>query len=122
MEARGAAGQWVSLGERAWHIETVWRAADGLRVEEVAVDTIREIDEDCWFNHGAATVRAVVDHARRIEEADLTRPVILASDGQVLDGMHRVAKAVLHGHAMVLAQCLPRDPDPDWFLPEGGRV
>jgi hypothetical protein len=122
VESRGAAGHWVSLGERAWHFETVWRAAEGLPVEEVTVATIQEIDEDCWFNCGAATVRAVVDHTRRIEEADLTRPVILASDGQVLDGMHRIPKAVLHGHAMMLAQRLPRDPDPDWLLPQGGRA
>lgn len=118
VEARGASGHWVSLGDRAWHIETVWRAAEGMPVEEVPLAAIRELDEDCWFKGGAATVRAVVDHARQIQEADLNLPVILASDGQVLDGMHRIAKAVLSGDALVLAQRLSRDPDPDWYLPD----
>lgn len=117
MEARGRSEHWVALGERAWHIETVWHAAQGMPVEEVPVAAIREIDEDCWFQGGAATVRAVVQHARQIQEADLSRPIILSSDGQVLDGMHRIAKAFLSGHATVSAQRLSRDPDPDWLLP-----
>lgn len=117
MEERGSSGHWVALGDRAWHIETVWQAAEGMPVEEVLVSAIREIDEDCWFHGEAATVRAVVQHVRQIQEADLSLPVILSSDGQVLDGMHRVAKAVLGGHGTVLARRLLRDPDPDWLLP-----
>jgi hypothetical protein len=116
VEAQGASGHWVALGERAWHIETVWQAARDLPVEDVPVDTIREIDEDCWFDGRPATVRAVVDHARRIEEADLELPIILAVDGQVLDGMHRVAKAVLRGRGTVPARRLAVDPEPDWLV------
>lgn len=117
VEPHEGAGHWVSLGERAWHIETVWRAARDLPVEEVPIHTIDEIDEDCWFDGRPATVRAVVDHARRIWDADLAVPVILASDGQVLDGMHRIAKAVLCGQTTLTAQRLATDPDPDWLRP-----
>jgi hypothetical protein len=46
VEASGGSGHWVSLGGRAWHIETIWRAALGLPVEEVRIDAIGEIDED----------------------------------------------------------------------------
>ena len=107
----------MALGDRAWHIETIWRAALDLPVQEVPIDAIREIDEDCWFDGRPATVRAVVDHARRIGDADLALPIILASDGQVLDGMHRIAKAVLCGRTSVAAQRLATDPDPDWLRP-----
>jgi hypothetical protein len=110
-------GHWVSLGERAWHIENVWRAARDLPVEEVQIGSIRELDEDCWFNGRPATVRAVVDHAARVNNADLELPVILASDGQVLDGMHRIAKALLEGRATLPARRLLVDPAPDWYLP-----
>ncbi len=117
MEIHGGSGHWVALGERAWHIETVWRAALDLPVEEVPIDGIREVDEDCWFGGRAATVRDVVDHARRMLDADLSLPVILASDGQVLDGMHRIAKSVLCGQISVTAQRLATYPDPDWLCP-----
>lgn len=115
VEEHGGSGHWVALGERVWHIETVWRAALDLPVEEVPIYEIREIDEDCWFGGRPATVRDVVSHARRIVDADLSLPVILASDGQVLDGMHRIAKAVLCGQISVAAQRLATDPDPDWL-------
>ena len=49
MEADGGSGHWVSLGVRAWHIETVRRAAREVPVEEVPIDAIAEIDQDCWF-------------------------------------------------------------------------
>jgi len=58
-------------------------------------------------------VRDVVDHARRFEDADSSLPVILASDGQVLDGMPWIAEAVLCGQVSVTAQRLATDPDPD---------
>ncbi len=87
-------------------------------VEEVSIDVIREVDEDCWFAGRPAAVRSVVDHARRIGDADLAVPVILASDGQVLGGMHRIAKAVLCGRNSVAARRLATDPDPDWSRPD----
>jgi hypothetical protein len=34
---------------------------------------------------------------RLIDQADLAFPIILASNGAVMDGMHRVAKALLRG-------------------------
>ena len=78
MSMPGPSGHWVSLGERAWQIETIWGAARGLPVEQVAVDTISEVDEDGWFGGGggAPTVRAVGQHARSMMKAELTLPVI----------------------------------------------
>ena len=122
MDMRERSGHWVALGERAWHIETVWRAAEGLPAQDVLIAQIQEVDEDCWFKGGPATVRAVVDHARGILAADLRHPIILAADGQVLDGMHRIAKAILDGHDTISAQRLAVDPDPDWLRFEAGRA
>lgn len=76
----------------------------------------RGLDEDCWFKGGTATVRAVVQHVRQIQEADFSLPVILSSDGLLLDGMHRVAEAVLSCDTGALAQHLSCAPDPDWYL------
>ena len=122
MDTQGTSGHWVSLGERAWHIETIWRAAEGLPAEDVLIAQIQEVDEDCWFKSGPATVRAVVDHTRSILAADLGIPIILAADGQVLDGMHRIARAILAGHDTVLAQRLAADPDPDWLTSRASQA
>lgn len=52
--------------------------------------------------------------ARRIQEADLAHPVILGSDGQLMDGGHRIAKAWLEGRDRVDAVRFTVDPEPDW--------
>jgi hypothetical protein len=57
-----------------------------LPVHEVAIDDIAEFDQDCWFQGRAPTCRQVAEHARRIQAADLGFPVILASDGSLMDG------------------------------------
>jgi hypothetical protein len=39
----------------------------------------------------------VADHARRINAADLSFPIILSANAALIDGGHRIAKAYLLG-------------------------
>lgn len=50
-----------------------------------------------------------------IDEADLAFPIILSSDGRVMDGMHRVLKALLNGWQSIDAVRFERDPEPDFI-------
>ena len=78
----------------------------------VPIADIREVDETYW---GATmTCRQVADHARLIQEADLTFPVILSSDGRIMDGMHRVLKAILVGRSHISVLRFSSDPTPDY--------
>jgi hypothetical protein len=78
---------------------------------------------DCWFLGKGPTCREVAEHARRINAADLTHPVILSADGGLMDGGHRIAKAYLLGQRTGQARRFATDPDPDWIVPakSGGR-
>ncbi|HEY9290221.1 MAG TPA: hypothetical protein VIP98_02970 [Microlunatus sp.] len=59
-------------GGRAFYLtERLWRLAQDLPVESVPIDSIREFDEDCWFDGSLATCRMVAQHADRIQKADL---------------------------------------------------
>jgi len=80
--------------------------------ELVPIEDIREIDETYWS--GSMTSREVAEHARLIQEADLVYPVILSSDGRIMDGMHRVLKALLTGLSHVTAVRFRSDPLPDY--------
>jgi hypothetical protein len=60
------------------------------------------------------TCRRVVEHARLIEEVDLAYPVILSCDGRVMDGMHRVLKALMNGESHIHVVRFRTDPDPDF--------
>jgi hypothetical protein len=109
----------VPGGRAFWWTEHLWRAAEGLPVHQVAVSAFPELDEDCWFDGRAPTCREVAEHARRIADADLGFPVILASDGRVMDGGHRIARAWLDGSSAVDVVRFEVDPDPDWVVPHG---
>ncbi len=79
--------------------------------ERVPLTAIRELDELYW---GELTCRKVVGHARLMTECDLTFPVILSSDGRVMDGMHRICKALMEGLNDIEAVRFLVDPEPDY--------
>ncbi len=54
-------------------------------------------------------------HARFIHDADLAFPIILSSDGRIMDRMHRVTKAVMENLTTVLAKRFVTDPEPDYM-------
>ena len=103
-------------GLQAWDVDRLVALTTDLRREQVPLSAIREIDEPYWstgYEH-SPTCRDFVEHARLIEEADLSFPVILSNDGRVMDGMHRVAKALLQGHTDIEAVRFESDPEPDY--------
>lgn len=91
----------------------LWRLSADLPVLDVPIDEIAEFDQDCWFDGRAPTCRQVAEHARRIQSADLSFPVILSADGALMDGGHRVAQAWLAGATTVRAVRFAVDPAPD---------
>ena len=102
-------------GVDAWDVDRLISIADGLPVEEVDVADIHEIDTEYWFDDGQRpTVRAVVEHIRLVHEVDRSYPIILGPDGRVMDGMHRVALALLDARPTIPAVRLRALPDPDY--------
>jgi hypothetical protein len=102
-------------GLDAWDVDRLVRESAGLPVEQVRLDSIEEVDSVYWFTGDLApTVRAVVEHARLIEEVDTSYPIILGFDGRVMDGMHRVARALLEGRSTIAAVRFPSQLEPDF--------
>ena len=99
----------------AWDVERLIDLSRDFPRTRVAVDSIREIDEVYWFDDEdeLPTCRKVIAHLRLIDEADLSHPIILAADGRVMDGMHRVAKALLQEKAEIDAVRFECNPKPD---------
>jgi len=103
-------------GYFAWDIDRLVALTKDFERERVNLDSIRELDENFWFGgkDDKPTCRAIVDHMRLIEETDLDFPIILSSDGRILDGMRRVVKALLEGLETIEAVKFSRDPEPDY--------
>jgi hypothetical protein len=103
-------------GLLAWDVHRLMALTEGLPRIDVPLTAIRELDECFWFQNGntAPTCRAIAEHAKLIQETDLAHPIILSSDGRVMDGMHRVAKALILGHETVIAVRFAEDSEPDY--------
>jgi hypothetical protein len=105
----------AGTGFDAWDVGRLITLSRELPVYVLPVDSVGEVDTVYWFDSATApTVRAVVEHARLVLDADLSFPVILGPDGRVMDGMHRIARALLEGKAEVSAVRFPALPEPDY--------
>ena len=105
-------------GVRAWDVHRQIRLSHGLPVQAVQgvpLGDIAELDKNGWCEHAdeMPKPRAIIDHVRLMDAADLRRPVILSADGRVMDGMHRIAQALRLGHSHIAAVRFDVDPAPD---------
>jgi hypothetical protein len=103
-------------GFDAWDVDHLIARSAGLPVQDVPLDSIWEVDSVYWFNDGdeVPTVRSVIEHIRLVDAVDPTYPIILGADGRVMDGMHRVVRAILKGQRTIRAIRFENDPDPDY--------
>lgn len=99
-----------------WDCDRLVKLSRDLPRMVVPLDSIRELDEGYWRDDEDPhlTCREIVEHVRLILDADLSYPIILSADGRVMDGMHRVARAVLEGRREIEVVRFVRDPEPDY--------
>lgn len=99
-----------------WDVNRLVLMAETLPAIEVPLFEFKEIDETYWYQEGALpTCRSVAEHARLIYETDLAYPVLLCSEGRVIDGMHRICKALMEGRSSVTAKRFETTPKPDYI-------
>ena len=103
-------------GFSAWDVDKLLAKSKDLPQISVNLEDIREIDETFWYQSPETkpTVRSVVEHFLLMNETDLQYPIILSKDGKVMDGMHRVAKALLLGHKEIKGVKFTEDLPPDY--------
>jgi len=103
-------------GYYAWDVDRLIVLTQNFKRKKVSLDSIREIDENFWFGgkDDVPTCRAIVEHTRMIEETDLRYPIILSTNGRVMDGMHRVTKALLEGRKTIEVVQFSQDPEADY--------
>lgn len=103
-------------GLDAWDVDRLVEHSAAFPVKDVALDDVVDLDTDYWFTYGpiVPTVRRVIEHMQLVQAVDPSFPIILASSGRVMDGMHRVARAMLAGERTIRAVQFDIDPEPDY--------
>lgn len=103
-------------GLDAWDVDRLIELSRDLAVIEVPLSSIGEVDSNYWFGDGFGdpTVRKVVEHMRLVDQVDASHPIILGVDGRVMDGMHRIARALLVGEPAIRAVQFEVQPEADY--------
>ncbi len=98
-----------------WDVRKLNDLAATLPVQHWPLDSIAEIDEPYWGDADSPlTCRDVLKHADLIASADLSFPIILCADGRIMDGMHRVLRAVQNDQPTIRARVFDVTPGPDF--------
>lgn len=100
-----------------WDVIKLIELARELEVISVPLESIKELDEAFWYDLGGAkpTCRNVAEHAKLIQQTDLSYPILLCSEGRVMDGMHRVCKALMNGDSHIKAVRFPHAIEPHFI-------
>jgi hypothetical protein len=75
-----------------------------------ALDLSGEIWRGCCM-------RQLALHVRKCMQADLNYPILIAWDGSIADGRHRILKAIAQGKRTILARRMTWRPEPDKEAP-----
>ncbi len=103
-------------GRLIWDIDKLIELSKEFKIVAVPLEEISEIDEPYWFDsEDSPSCRNIAEHAKLIEQADLSYPIILCSKMRVMDGMHRVLKALNLGLDTIDAVIFSSDPEPDYI-------
>lgn len=90
----------------SWIVPELWEAAKGLPVEDIVINKLEEVTAyDYWLRFAKDPTHAqVAPEMERINACDLDCPILLHPSGWVMDGFHRLAKAIQAGNLTIKAQ------------------
>ena len=106
----------VGQDRHVWDVHRLVRLSADLPRRDLPVDEIAEIDENWWYagEGDIPTPRSIAAHMTLVDQTDLRLPIILCAEGRLMDGMHRVVKALKEGRQFVSAVRFPVTPEPDY--------
>ena len=104
--------QRMYIGDGAYCIGNLHSLAKDLTVKEMPMEhlNISKLGVgDC------SLAREFAMHMRAVQKADLDFPIILDEDGFVLDGRHRIIKALVEGKTHIKFVRFTKNPEPDYY-------
>lgn len=92
---------------KEWSVQRLIGLAKKLPVMEVPLAHLF-----IGYRYDGVNLQQLVGHMRAALDADLNYPIILSADGSVMDGRHRIMKALLEGRKTIKAVRFPETPAP----------
>lgn len=99
--------QKCNIGNHHWSVARLIRLARDLPVMRIPLEHLY-----IWHTYEKLSLREMVGHIKSINAADLSYPIILDEDGVLMDGRHRIMKALLLGKKKIKAVRFEANPSP----------
>ena len=99
--------QWSQLGKHKWSVSRLIELSKDFPVMEIPIDQLY-----VYYKYESLTLRTMVMHMKAVNDSDLDYPIILDEDGELMDGRHRIMKALLVGAETVKAVRFHENPNP----------
>jgi hypothetical protein len=93
-------GRYVNADGEVWGVARLIELTKNFEPFEIPLVAIH-IGEKVFSESRSA--RAIAEHVKRVNETDLQHPIILDPDGFIMDGWHRVTKALVEGRETIKA-------------------
>lgn len=103
--------QKFSDGGKTWFVSRLIEKAKGLPIQEMPLSGLNTYN----MFPKSATMNEFVSHVKKVNDADLSYPIILDDEGYIMDGRHRVAKAILIGEKTIKFVRFDETPAPDKY-------
>ena len=100
-------GQKCQLGNYLWSIARLVTLVKDFEVMEIPLKHL-----NVYYSYSNLTLRDMVMHMNTVNDADLSYPIILDEDGELMDGRHRIMKAMLNGDKTIKAVRFKENPLP----------
>ena len=99
--------QMCNLGRHSWSVARLFELSKSLPVMEIPLNHL-----NVYYKYEEMTLRDMVMHMGAVNKADLDCPIILDEDGDLMDGRHRIMKAMLMGKETIKAVRFDENPRP----------
>lgn len=100
-------GQKCQLGDNLWYVARLVTLVKDFDVMEIPLEHM-----NVYYTYERLTLRGMVTHINAVNDADLDYPIILDEDGELMDGRHRIMKALLNGEKTIKAVRFDVNPQP----------
>lgn len=104
--------QSITVFDKKYNIHAAIMQARDIEVKNLVIaDMSMSYTSPCHDN-----LRSFIQHIKHVNDADLDYPIIMNEDGYIIDGRHRLAKAILEGKETIKTKRFKSDPPAcfDW--------
>lgn len=84
-------------GKKRWFVTRLFEKVKDLPVQEMPLTGLNTYN----LHPQPKSMNSFVSHVEKVNNADLSKPIILDDEGYVMDGRHRIAKALLDGEETI---------------------